>query len=603
MSPRDVKATLDAAKALPADTPGATEPEPNEKWPFRLTKRGVEWRRVRGSGSSAKVEWVWLCTRLEVLAFLRDHDSAGWGRLLAVTDHDGNVHECPMPMEALAGSGEECRRELFRLGLDLAPGKAYQTALHEYIITACPKARVRCVSRIGWHENRFVLPDDTLGPDATGERVILQTTGSLDHSYKCAGTLEDWRDTVSAPAVGNSRLLFYASAAFAGPMIHIVGAEGGGFHLRGGSSTGKSTALALASSVWGGGGRGYIRQWRATDNALESLAAIHSDTMLALDELGQVDPKAAGAAAYMLANGLGKARASRDGSSRRPQYWRCLFLSTGEIGLADKVAESGQRMAAGMAVRVVDVRADAGAGFGLFEELHGEENPATLAQRIKHHSERLYGTAGRAFVSKVAEDPGRVREAIDGMRAMFIREAVPSGADGQVRRVAERFALIAAAGELARELEIVAWPEGAAYDAARRCFADWLAERGGAAAAEVTDAINRLRGFLEAHGESRFVSWRRDPRRAIVPNKAGYVQFAEIDPSTGAPSEPPAYFIQTSTWQEIFAGLDLRTVNAALVDRGMVLPGKDGKASSVHSPPAHGSSLRLYRINPEFLGG
>ena len=154
MSPRDVKAALDVAETRPADTPGETEPEPNEKRPFRLTKREVEWRRVRGSGSSAKVEWVWLCTRLEVLAFLRDHDSVAWGRLLAVTDHDGNVHECPMPMEALAGSGEECRRELFRLGLDLAPGKAFQTALYQYIVSARPKARVRCVSRIGWHGSK-----------------------------------------------------------------------------------------------------------------------------------------------------------------------------------------------------------------------------------------------------------------------------------------------------------------------------------------------------------------------------------------------------------------------------------------------------------------
>jgi hypothetical protein len=48
-----------------------------------------------------------------------------------------------------------------------------------------------------------------------------------------------------------------------------------------------------------------------------------------------------------------------------------LFLSSGEIGLADKIAEDGRgkKMAAGQRVRIVDVSADAGAGMGMFENL------------------------------------------------------------------------------------------------------------------------------------------------------------------------------------------------------------------------------------------
>ena len=49
-------------------------------------------------------------------------------------------------------------------------------------------------------------------------------------------------------------------------------------------------------------------------------------------------PKDAGEVAYMLANGAGKNRASKDGSARVAYKWRTLFLSSGEIGLADKVA-------------------------------------------------------------------------------------------------------------------------------------------------------------------------------------------------------------------------------------------------------------------------
>src|SRR5205814_8308869 len=43
--------------------------------------------------------------------------------------------------------------------------------------------------------------------------------------------------------------------------------------------------------------RGFIKQWRATDNGLETLAAAHCDTLLALDEIAQMVPEAAAASA------------------------------------------------------------------------------------------------------------------------------------------------------------------------------------------------------------------------------------------------------------------------------------------------------------------
>lgn len=44
----------------------------------------------------------------------------------------------------------------------------------------------------------------------------------------------------------------------------------------------------------------------------------------------------------------------------------------------------------------------------------------------------------------------------------FVRYHCPEGADAQISRVAARFGLIAAAGEIARDAGIVPWPEGEA---------------------------------------------------------------------------------------------------------------------------------------------
>ncbi|MGE9575463.1 DUF927 domain-containing protein, partial [Escherichia coli] len=60
----------------------------------------------------------------------------------------------------------------------------------------------------------------------------------------------------------------------------------------------------------------YIRSWRATDNGLEGIAARHNDGLLCLDEIAQVDASKAGEIAYMLPNGKGKQRSTKNGTAK-----------------------------------------------------------------------------------------------------------------------------------------------------------------------------------------------------------------------------------------------------------------------------------------------
>lgn len=202
-----------------------------------------------------------------------------------------------------------------------------------------------------------------------------------------------------------------------------------------------------------------MRQWRTTDNALESTACLFCDTVLLLDELAQIESKAIGPAVYMLGNGKGK---GREGQARKVPEWRLLFISAGEIPLEDKINEGGGRMMAGMKVRVIDQRADADVGMGLFENIHSAKDPATFSQDCKTAACKFYGSAGRAWVKILATDTANIREEIDSLRRKFKENQFPEGADGQVLRVMDRFALIAAAGELATSRGITGWPQGEA---------------------------------------------------------------------------------------------------------------------------------------------
>src|SRR3546814_3073270 len=94
------------------------------------------------------------------------------------------------------------------------------------------------------------LPSSTYG-ESPGEPVIFQGATADGVALAIAGTMNEWRAQVSAPCIGNSRLVLALSAAFAGPCLGLLDTEGGGFHLRGSSSSGKSTALAVAASVFG----------------------------------------------------------------------------------------------------------------------------------------------------------------------------------------------------------------------------------------------------------------------------------------------------------------------------------------------------------------
>lgn len=569
-------------------------PANQEMLPAKYIRRpdGIYYE-VEGKDGSISYELV--CSPIEVRAMTRSAAGEDWGRLLAITDADGLDHMWPMPMSMMAGSGEEYRRELLSQGLRIAAGKG-GSRLHNLLSLSNPKDRVRCVSRIGWHCRCFVLPDAVFG-EAVGEPVLLQG-GSGENRFLVAGTLEDWQKSVGQLCVGNSRLVFSVSAALAGPLLYPVNAESGGFHLIGGSSMGKTTALRVGGSVCGGGGlRGYIRQWRATDNGLEAVAAAHCDTLLCLDEMSQVDGHTAGEIAYMLANGQGKVRARRDGKGRSPQEWRTLFLSTGEVGLAEKVAEDGRKkIMAGQAVRVVDIPADAGVGLGLFEDLHGAENGDQFARKLGDATEKNYGAPLRSFLQQLSLHLDEATPLVTGFIKEFVEKYCPKNSNGQVRRVCARFGLIAAAGELGIVFGVLPWHPDEAIRAAMVCFQAWLDRRGGTGAAEVQAGIAQVVAFFEAHGTSRFEVWGSGPSENKTINRAGFRRkndHGEWD-----------YYVFPSTFKEdLCRGFDVKMLLTELCQQGILIPGENNKLSKSLSPPGFGKKVRLYHFSADVLGG
>jgi len=374
----------------------------------------------------------------------------------------------------------------------------------------------------------------------------------------------------------------------------MLGHESGGFHLYGDSSGGKTTHLQVAASVYGG--PRLVRSWRSTDNALESIAAAHSDGLLVLDEIGMCDPRITGETVYMLGNGTGKARANDRGQAgRQVQEWRLLFLSTGEKTLAQHMADANKELKAGMEVRMLAVPADASKGLGMFDVLNGFEDAAALSDALKTRVAKYYGTPLTAFLHALCAPGEMLRWTVIVRRTVeqFITQNLPASASGQAQRAALRFGLAAAAGELATAFGVTGWPDGTATTAARVCLHAWLAERGGAGNFEGDAILARLRQVIERFGESRFTRWesaaaKLDEHGPRTIDRLGFRKTLEHGMGD-ALHTTNTYYVLPEAWRtEIFKGMNISAVNKELLQRGVLEPGSDGKAYSLIRLPGLG---------------
>ena len=165
---------------------------------------------------------------------------------------------------------------------------------------------------------------------------------------------------------------------------------------------------------------------------------------------------------------------NRDTSLRKLSDWKLLAFSTGEFPDRDEAngrQSPGAKPRAGQTVRMIDLRA--ARGHGAFDDLKGM-SAVELATKCKTEAVTNYGTAGPAFVRALIEK-GVTGDMIRTLVSAFTDDVLKArrAADlplGQIERVAERFGVIAVAGQLAGEFDIVPWVPGEATKAAKEAL-------------------------------------------------------------------------------------------------------------------------------------
>lgn len=527
---------------------------------------------------------------------------AGWGYQIAVRTPVSDWTCKTIPARLLAGDGREMREILADEGFVVPQQVAGRRALAEYIAYAQDCPIIEVADRPGWHGESFALPDGALSP-ASCETPVGIDMGGRPHFLGVAGTLEGWQELAKL-AAQSSRATFVICVALAAPLLRLLDMKGGGFHLFGDGTRGKTTAQIVSGSVWGGGGQdGFVRSWRTTDNGAEALTADHNDLLLPLDEMTLASPELVFSVIYMLVNGHTKNRAKEDGLLAASKQSRVMALSSGEYPVSRQLAQSrgGVRMTGGIAVRMVDIPIEVEPGVS-FEGHAPFASEREFADRMTALAKEHYGHAGRDFIREILRDQGAVKAEAEKHIARMKDCLLELDDDPQVERVLARFGVVTAAGCIAAERGILPISQEQIKQAIIKVFNAWKEHRGGGESEERRNALRHLKYFFEAHGASRFEevvrykntdnSTRRNDRS--VRDRCGY----RVEQEDGA----WLYYVLPGVWeQEVCCTHAPELVAKIALESGALLTGEGRHRQKKVRLPDYPQGTRVYAIRPDFL--
>lgn len=240
------------------------------------------------------------------------------------------------------------------------------------------------VSHMGWIEDgRFMPYVDDVSYDGESPELMRMYSEFAPH-----GNEDEWmriarevRNAESMPA----RIAL--AAAFAAPLVQIMGGLPFFVHLWGESGCGKTVGLMLAASVWGNPEVGrYIKTFSGTKVSMELYASFCCNLPILFDELQVVsDRKTFDDLIYMLSEGTSKGRGAKDGGLQVQKHWSSCIISTGEMPITQ--SNSG----GGAVARTLEINYG---GRPLFNDARG------VANSLKEH----YGFVGPKFINLLRRD-------------------------------------------------------------------------------------------------------------------------------------------------------------------------------------------------------
>tara|TARA_B100000519_G_scaffold108549_1_gene94073 strand:- start:12338 stop:15340 length:3003 start_codon:yes stop_codon:yes gene_type:complete len=261
-------------------------------------------------------------------------------------------------------------------------------------------------------------------------------------SIRSMGNSAAWADAMSW-AVKHPNLLIMILASFSSPLLRVFNQSGFTLDFCNKTSTGKTTGLNFAASVWGNpdtnASGSLIKGWDSTTNSVERVAACRTDLPMFMDDTKTArSPEDVARTVFKLANGHGRGRATITGLAREISFLN-ITISTGE----DPISESAPY--GGLDARNLEISGP----------MFTEESNA-FAHEIEENKQQImenYGWGGPALLSYLLSNKDRWSEWRELRKKIATK--LKTRQDNVLNRLAKNMSVVWAGGEIIREAGIL----------------------------------------------------------------------------------------------------------------------------------------------------
>ncbi len=329
-------------------------------------------------------------------------------------------------------------RELADVGFPLMTRKEAENLINCIVSQEDSIPLKKVAHNVGWHNvegKRYFFHRYAV---CEGKEENITYCGSLDLSNK--GKLKDNVDFLNSAIKDHVGLQAICAASLSSAIVGMINDRDLRFifHIGGASTTGKTTSLMLAGSLWGNPSichNGIVRNFNITDNKLIQSMNGNKGIMSGLDELIMLKADKT-QLTYLLTGGTDKQRMTDTDSA--DNEFRTVFISTGEIQF--KASNYG-----GISVRLLETK-----------DYNFTGNKA-IADLINKETFNNYGNIGIAFVKCLSQySTQTILKALDRKAAKIADKIRAYIAEGNKTysplygRMADKISAIALAASLAK---------------------------------------------------------------------------------------------------------------------------------------------------------
>lgn len=261
-------------------------------------------------------------------------------------------------------------------------------------------------------------------------RLVIHEEGykQLANAFKTKGNLEDYAEKVFEPIKDSPMVMTFVYASLGSILLHDFKVDPFIVDMASKTSTGKTTALRVASSVWGT--EKLINEWNTTPIDLERKASILNSFPSMYDDTRKAKPYLLSDVVYQFSGGKSKGRGNVQ-SVDIVKNWNNILLSTGETSIVEYGNEK-----AGVSARVVTLQDN---------PFNDDVNIRALYEGIESN----YGHLGLVFIEQYSKQKASYKDSFKAYEGIYIDKA---GENVVMQRVARYFAVLMVAGEILNDI-------------------------------------------------------------------------------------------------------------------------------------------------------